>query len=637
MLAILVLLSACTVSADEEPRTLKVLCIGSSFGVNSTQHLYQLAADCGATNIIVANLFRTAATIDVHWQQASGNLPGYEYKKNTTGTWTSKANQTMLYGIQDEAWDLIVVMQSAEQSANVGTYTDNITNLVNYVNANKTNPNAKIAWNAVWSFTGTIAANYYSDQATMYYFIVNAVKERVLTNPLIDFVIPSGTAIQNARASFLGDNFSADAMHLNSMGSYVVGMAWIKQIKGWPIDNITWSPGAGYSAETIAAVKDAVNSAVATPRRLSPSNYPPIPDPTPAPTPLPMPTPGPDGKIVIPLLTDNFENYADASGMTNAGWQMNEAGGSPSITTTAAPENHQSVSVPAGSVIYRTFPPVPVNYLPGWASPGKNARLVISFDGYLGAATGASQCYIKVGDAATGYSAVSIGRRGNSVIRYSDSIASGSTDLTVAASLPKFTKVKFVIKLTDADGEFSDVAYTKVDIYVGDMDTPLATGVDANMIDRYAKTVDRFYVGGAAPAALDNLDVSMVVDALSPLQAWRLEKFNTLNTSGNAADGADADGDGAGNLQEFLAGTDPLNPGSLLRISSFEPDGAGMKLTFSSAIGKRYRVEHSDTLAAGSWQTVVDDIAGDGSSVTVTAPPGAGGTSSFYRVAVIGP
>jgi hypothetical protein len=635
----------CTLAAsaqpDPEPRTLKVLCIGSSFGVDSTRHLYHLAKACGATDIKVANLFRTATTIDNHWQLARDNEADYEYRKNTTGEWTSKHDQTMLYGIQDEPWDLIVIMQSAEKAADASTYTANIDNLIDYINTNKTNPNAKVAWNAVWSFTGTIASNYYKDQATMYYFIVNAVKENVLTNPRIEFVIPTGTGIQNARTSLIGNNFNRDSMHLNSLGSYVAGMVWIKKIKGWSIDGITSTTEMAFSADEIKVAKDAANAAVATPKRITLSKFPPTPAPPPPPSPV-LPAPTADGKIMLQLLKDDFNSYTSVAEMEAAGWHFNPAGGAPTLSSQTAPQNLQSMGLPADSSAYRLFSPVAVNYLPGGTSPGKNAKLIISFDGHMGTSTGASQSFFKISDSSTLttnpsniYSPLSIGRRGNNSIRYSDSIASGSTDFVVSSSLNKFTKVKFVIKLTDENGEYYDVAYTNVDIYVGDMTTPITGGASRNMIDRYTKLADRFYMGGDMATSLDNLDIRLEADAfLTPIQAWRLQHFSTIYPNEAAADEADADGDGAINEEEFEAGSNPRDSTSRFRVSSTEPAGADFKFTFSSVAGKLYDVQHTDSLDPSTWETVLEDIEGTGGLVPVTIPGGASGPGGYFRVIV---
>jgi hypothetical protein len=121
---------------------------------------------------------------------------------------------------------------------------------------------------------------------------------------------------------------------------------------------------------------------------------------------------------------------------------------------------------------------------------------------------------------------------------------------------------------------------------------------------------------------------------LSPLQAWRLEKFGTIDSAGDAADDADPDGDGMVNVGEFHAGTDPGDPASVLRVDSIEPVGNDIAIHFSSVIGRTYRVERSDTLEADSWQIVEEGIAGTGETISVTDAGGTGGAKGFYRIVV---
>jgi len=89
---------------------------------------------------------------------------------------------------------------------------------------------------------------------------------------------------------------------------------------------------------------------------------------------------------------------------------------------------------------------------------------------------------------------------------------------------------------------------------------------------------------------------------------------------------ADADSDGASNLAEYLASTNPTNSDSLLRITSTasQPNGQ-FTITWSSVGGTRYRVQYSDNLAGGSFSDVVLPI-----SVEMDpAPFGSASTRSF--------
>ena len=120
------------------------------------------------------------------------------------------------------------------------------------------------------------------------------------------------------------------------------------------------------------------------------------------------------------------------------------------------------------------------------------------------------------------------------------------------------------------------------------------------------------------------------------LQKWRLTYFGTMSNSGNAADTADPDGDGWTNSQEFLTGTDPTNAASTLKVTGLTIGSDGnITVSFSTVSGKAYRVERSDTLQAGSWSVLQDNITGTGDTFQVIDVGGAGQPKRFYRVVLI--
>jgi hypothetical protein len=123
--------------------------------------------------------------------------------------------------------------------------------------------------------------------------------------------------------------------------------------------------------------------------------------------------------------------------------------------------------------------------------------------------------------------------------------------------------------------------------------------------------------------------------ALTPLQHWRLSYFGTFANSGNAADVADPDADGWSNAAEFSAGTDPSDRASSLKITSMQPNGNDMHLSFPTVDGKVYRLERSTTLLENSWTTVEANIEGTGSPIQVTDSGGANQSKRFYRLVVV--
>ena len=71
---------------------------------------------------------------------------------------------------------------------------------------------------------------------------------------------------------------------------------------------------------------------------------------------------------------------------------------------------------------------------------------------------------------------------------------------------------------------------------------------------------------------------------------WALRIFGTSNIDPNA----DPDHDGANNMQEFRADTDPLNAGSVFKFINIQPaQPNGIIIQWSAVVGKTYTLQRS--------------------------------------------
>ena len=266
--------------AKSEP--LRVLSIGNSYSQDSFANLYKFFAAEGYTNIVLGYLYKSGCKLEQHMNYAKNNEPAYTFFKNTSNKWESTANSTMLDGLTDEPWDIITLQQASADSGRPDTYDEPLDYLVNYINEHKTNKNAKLYWHMTWSWassrtTASFATYYNRDPLYMYQCIADAVQTKVLTRDAFSGVIPTGTAVQNARSSYLGDTFHRDGTHLtHERGRFLASYMWYCTLTGNTSVSTTTLINVSDQQLTdgeCAVLTEAVGNALKTPYEVTPSVY----------------------------------------------------------------------------------------------------------------------------------------------------------------------------------------------------------------------------------------------------------------------------------------------------------------------------------------------------------------------------
>lgn len=257
----------------------KVLSIGNSFSDNATKHLYEIAKAYGFEEVIIGNLFIGGCDISTHRVNAAYNNANYIYRKasaESDGVIVNTPNSTMEYGILDEDWQYITLQQQSTKAGLTNSF-EFLPQLADYVKSKATNKDVKIFWHMTWAYAwennNSGFVNFDNDQYVMYEAIVNATKTAVL--PVVDFdgVIPSGTAIQNARTGYLGDTFTVeDGYHLNTRGEYVAGMAFVLALTGITNEELDKSKIAFTLSYDLDSFIEATTNAIADPFNITLSN-----------------------------------------------------------------------------------------------------------------------------------------------------------------------------------------------------------------------------------------------------------------------------------------------------------------------------------------------------------------------------
>ena len=113
--------------------------------------------------------------------------------------------------------------------------------------------------------------------------------------------------------------------------------------------------------------------------------------------------------------------------------------------------------------------------------------------------------------------------------------------------------------------------------------------------------------------------------------AWETAHFGDLSRDGNG----DFDHDGMTDRAEYLAGTDPKAPASVLRIVQIEADPIGVHVVWQTVPGKLYRVQYKDATEEPYWNDVPGDVAASGALADQDDFTPTLGRQRYYRVILL--
>ncbi len=287
----------CTRCGEKDPdfnagKSIKLLAIGNSFSSDALaygtsgenkNYLIKFLTDLGYTDITIGSLEVGSCSLKMHYESAvngtayltatDGYKHFYLYKD---GVWTHVTSApTMMLAVTAEDWDFVTMQEVSGNSGMRQGLTDYLPTLIKFVRDNCGNKDVKIGWHSTWAYMiGAGALNVYQNsQAVMYESIIDVLKYAE-TFDGIDFFLPSGTAIQNIRTSYVGETINRDnSTHMSyGLGRYTASMVWAAVLSGQDVS--TFKKLDGFTDYEQAVVVESVSNALKNPYNYTKSNYP---------------------------------------------------------------------------------------------------------------------------------------------------------------------------------------------------------------------------------------------------------------------------------------------------------------------------------------------------------------------------
>lgn len=241
---------------NKATKPLRVVFVGNSFSLNATKYAYDVLTNLGYSDFVIGVAYRGSCSLAMHLNSLKTNKADYEYRVCISEGQKNMGTKTLHDILTAESWDVVILQQKSGDTDNADTYED-VYEVLNY--CKKYCPDAKFGWHMTWQNKNAI----YED-------IISVVKDKILRNAFFEFIIPNGTAVQNASTSYLDDSiiWDDDDLHLEDVhpfGKFVATLGTIKSLLCEKVDlnDITYK--STLTDEEFEIAKESVSNMYARP------------------------------------------------------------------------------------------------------------------------------------------------------------------------------------------------------------------------------------------------------------------------------------------------------------------------------------------------------------------------------------
>lgn len=240
--------------SPEEAAVLKVLVLGHSLAVDSGHMLNLVANAEGYSELRLATLYYSGCPLNKHVQFLTNDSREYQLFVSSTATPNvppEVMNEvTMREAIKFDYWDIIIMQGGVFELIEDATFQNgDIQTIQKFVNEHKLNPTAVFGWHMPWATPvdddlrnsyplqpNSYITNYEKlghNRSNYYNGIVKCVSNHIVTDETFKYLIPSGTAMENALSSYMTEkDLHRDYAHASDLGRVIAAYTWYCVLTG---------------------------------------------------------------------------------------------------------------------------------------------------------------------------------------------------------------------------------------------------------------------------------------------------------------------------------------------------------------------------------------------------------------------
>ncbi|MCQ2608365.1 MAG: DUF4886 domain-containing protein, partial [Bacteroidales bacterium] len=212
--------------------TLRVLLIGNSFTYDLTTYIGDILRKSGINNnsCCVYILWSSGASLQ-YWSNWYEDKNIFKITK-MGGNLVMDVTEGTVQEILSQNWDVVGLQQTSNYTTKRESYHPYLEKMITHIKHDCTNKSVSLCWHLTWSYWEGYDVDGPKEETGWKEILVTAEDEVVLSSG-IDIVIPSGTAIENARRSILNTphSLTRDGRHISyGIGQYILACTLFETI-----------------------------------------------------------------------------------------------------------------------------------------------------------------------------------------------------------------------------------------------------------------------------------------------------------------------------------------------------------------------------------------------------------------------